>query len=258
MKSLNPTQRACLEAMGIDVWVSRSPVADVIPEKTIPTERLPSEVVSTKVTAAATESAINDVTEQKQAINIPADWNGLKQAVAACTLCSLHQSRTNTVFGNGSEAADWFIIGDLPSVDDDQSGEPFSASAGNLLAAMLRAIGLSRQQVYVSNVLKCITPNNRKAKAEESDNCLNYLKQQIKLVKPKLILVVGQNAAQQLLDSHSTMARLRQKVHSIEDIDAPVIVTYHPASLLSIPADKAKAWQDLLFAKKTIGTESVL
>ena len=123
---------------------------------------------------------------------------------------------------------------------------------------MLRAMGLTRQQTYITNSLKCTTPDNREPDAVESDTCIHYLKQQIELVKPKLILIFGQSAAQRLLDTHSTLARLRQRTHFIEGIQIPVVVTYHPAYLLSMPADKGKAWQDLLFANKTISAEAVL
>ncbi len=261
MKSLNPTQYACLEAMGIDVWVSRkqaglpepdeiSTVKSSVDIKAESFEYHPDIEVKNKDTAT--------VQPQQTEADLPADWNGLQQAVTCCQKCVLHTSRTHTVFGSGNQNADWLIIGDKPSEVDDECGESFSDQSGELLTAMLKAIGLTRQQVYITNTLKCIPPNNREPEIDETETCLQYLFQQIKLIKPKLILVVGHSAAQRLLKTHSTMARLRQKVHTLEDVNLPVVVTYHPAYLLNMPADKAKAWQDLLLAKKTISTTAVL
>jgi len=266
MKTLNPTQRACLEAMGIDVWVSRENSNEELnTEKAeYAKDEQASEVISVAQPALAEVESLTSEVENKPAtessaqLDVPQNWQGLKATVSNCTRCSLHSSRIQTVFGSGNEKADWLIIGDKPSEADNTSGEPFSDKAGELLTAMLRSIGLTRQQVYVANTLKCITPNNREPEASESEACLQYLKQQINLIQPKLILVVGQSAAQRLLGTHSTMARLRQKVHSLESINIPVVVTYHPSYLLSMPADKGKAWQDLLFANKVISTEAVL
>ncbi|VAW92114.1 Uracil-DNA glycosylase, family 4 [hydrothermal vent metagenome] len=269
MKSLNPTQRACIEAMGIDVWVPR--------EKTEPlTETLAIEKASADITVTApklegkSESAdlqpateiktkeVAEIIPESTAPEIPTDWNGLRQVVSTCQKCALHATRTHAVFGSGNQNADWLIVGDIPSVSDDKLGDVFTDQSGELLTAMLKAISLTRHQVYIANTLKCITPNNREPEADESETCFQYLQQQIELIKPKLILVVGQSAAQRLLKTHSTMARLRQKVHTLEGINIPVVVTYHPAYLLNMPADKAKAWQDLLLAKKTISATAVL
>ena len=242
MKSLNSTQHACLEAMGIDVWVPR--------EKSNPIALQP-----------VTEIKTNDVADlipEPAAPAIATDWNGLRQMVSGCQKCALHTTRAQTVFGSGNQNADWLIIGDIPSTDDDKHGSIFSDQSGELLTAMLKAIGLNRQQVYITNILKCMPPNNREPEMDESETCIQYLHQQIALVKPKLILLVGHSAAQRLLKTHSTMARLRQKVHVLDEINLPVVVTYHPAYLLNMPADKEKAWQDLLLAKKTISASAVL
>jgi len=182
----------------------------------------------------------------------------MQQAVASCQLCDLSASRTTSIFGAGNQQAEWLIIGDAPSSEDDASGQIFTGAQGELLTAMLRAIGLNRQQVYLSNIVKCMPANNADATTEQTEMCLNYLKQQIILIKPKIILVLGQHAAQRLLDSHSTLARLRQKTHRLDGLDASIIVTYHPASLLSMPQNKRDAWHDLLFAQKTISAETVL
>ena len=251
MKTLNRTQDACLEAMGIDVWVSRH--SEVVSDD--------SELEIVADVVEAKENAIDSrpvALESDQPISIPEDWQGLQQTVSSCQLCSLHKNRNQTVFGFGNQQADWLIIGDVPSSDDDASGQIFSGESGNLLTAMLRAIGLSRQQVYLSNIVKCMPVNNMEVTTDESDICIKYLQQQIKFIQPKLILVLGQLAAQRLMGSHSTLARLRQKIHTLDNVDTPIIVTYHPSSLLSMPHNKRDAWQDLLFAQKTISTETVL
>ena len=181
------------------------------------------------------------------------DWIPLKAAVSGCTQCSLHQTRTQTVFGVGDENADWMLIGEAPGAEEDRQGEPFVGQAGRLLDNMLAAIGLSRKNnVYIANVLKCRPPGNRDPKPEEAEQCTPYLLQQIALIKPKLIVAMGRHAAQTLLKSDDSIARMRGRVHSYAGV--PLIVTYHPAYLLRTPEDKAKSWEDLLFARKTMAS----
>ena len=272
MKSLNPTQQACLEAMGIDVWVSRDsaivsePVAEPITKPELSNEQKSESCqsiehfsvnkteINTLTSAINTEKNINDSVE----LSIPKDWAGLKEVVVNCQNCSLHIARKNTVFGKGNENADWLIIGDVPTENDDLTGQPFTGLDGDLLTAMLRAIGLTRQQVYITNTLKCTPPNKREPEVAESESCIGYLKQQINLIKPKVILILGQSAAQRLLNTHSTLARLRLKIHSLEELNIPIVVTFHPSSLLSMPVNKANAWQDLLFAQKTMLADDIL
>ena len=178
-------------------------------------------------------------------------WIPLKSAVSGCTKCSLHQTRTQTVFGVGDENADWMLVGEAPGAEEDRQGEPFVGQAGRLLDNMLAAIGRSRQNtVYIANVLKCRPPGNRDPKPEEAEQCTPYLLQQIALIKPKLIVAMGRHAAQTLLKSDASIARMRGRVHSYAGV--PLIVTYHPAYLLRTLEDKAKAWEDLLFARKTM------
>lgn len=177
------------------------------------------------------------------------DWSELQQRVAACTLCELHQSRTQTVFGVGNEQADIMLIGEAPGADEDRQGEPFVGKAGQLLNAMLKAIGLNREQVYIANVLKCRPPNNRDPRPEEAALCSAYLTRQIELLQPKLILALGRIAAQRLLESNSPLGRMRTQIHHLESTGTPVMVTYHPAYLLRSPAEKRKAWEDLCKAR---------
>jgi DNA polymerase len=181
----------------------------------------------------------------------PLGWVELKQAVAGCTACALHQTRTQTVFGVGDENADWMLIGEAPGAEEDRLGDPFVGQAGRLLDNMLAAIDLSRRKnVYIANVLKCRPPGNRNPEPEEVARCSPHLQNQIQLVKPKLILAMGRFAAQTLLKSDASIASLRGKVYRYAGV--PTIVTYHPAYLLRNLTDKAKAWEDLVFARKTM------
>lgn len=180
------------------------------------------------------------------------DWPALRAAVAGCQACALCESRKNTVFGVGNPAAEWMIVGEAPGEQEDKQGEPFVGAAGQLLDAMLKAIGLTRSeadgahQVFIANTLKCRPPRNRNPLPEELAQCTPYLQRQIALVQPRVLLAMGRFAIQQLLHTEEPVGRLRGKVHEHQGI--PVIVTYHPAYLLRQPTEKAKAWQDLLLA----------
>ncbi|HRH79990.1 MAG TPA: uracil-DNA glycosylase [Thiobacillaceae bacterium] len=180
------------------------------------------------------------------------DWPALEQAIRACTRCELHRGRTQGVVGVGDIHADWLIIGEAPGADEDRMGEPFVGQAGKLLDAMLAAIGLKRgENVYIANVLKSRPPRNRDPKPEEVAACLPYLERQIDLIRPRLIVAMGRFAAQSLLLTDTAIGRLRGQVHEYRGV--PLLITYHPAYLLRNPADKAKAWEDLLLARATMG-----
>lgn len=211
-------RRAYLDALGIDVWVPRG---QVDPQDN------------------AAEAGQNDT---------KLDWPQLREAVATCTRCVLHESRTQTVFGVGNPDADWMIIGEAPGAEEDRRGEPFVGRAGKLLDEMLRAIGQRRESIFIANILKCRPPNNRDPKADEASLCREYLERQIELVNPKIILAAGRIAAQQLLETDAAVGRLRGELHHLRHI--PVVVTYHPAYLLRSPSQKRKAWDDLCLAKK--------
>lgn len=176
------------------------------------------------------------------------DFTALRDAVARCTRCALHESRTQTVFGVGNPAADWMIVGEAPGAEEDRRGEPFVGRAGKLLDEMLRAVGLCRDAVFIANVLKCRPPRNRDPSKAEAAACRSYLEQQIAAVAPRLILVVGRIAAQELLGSNAPVGRLRGSEHDFNG--TPLIVTYHPAYLLRSPVQKAKAWEDLKLARR--------
>lgn len=169
----------------------------------------------------------------------------LRQCVADCTLCSLHQTRTQTVFGIGNEKAKLMIIGEAPGFHEDQQGEPFVGRAGQLLNAMLNAIGLKRSDVYIANILKCRPPNNRDPVPTEVLQCTPYLKQQIALIQPDVLCAVGRIAAQYLLDTQESLGQLRHKIHAYGENKLPLLITYHPAYLLRNPSAKSEAYQDL-------------
>jgi DNA polymerase len=179
------------------------------------------------------------------------DWPELKSLVAGCTACQLCKTRTNTVFGVGDERAEWMIVGEAPGAEEDARGEPFVGQAGRLLDNMLVAVGLKRgANVYIANVLKCRPPGNRNPEPFEVEQCSPHLVRQIALIRPRLILAMGRFAAQTLLATDASIASLRGRVFQYQGV--PLIVSYHPAYLLRNLPDKAKAWEDLCFARTTM------
>ncbi|RYX96897.1 MAG: uracil-DNA glycosylase [Comamonadaceae bacterium] len=199
------------------------------------------------------------------------DWAELQTAVAGCRACSLCESRRNTVFGAGpatpeasvAPGVDWLIVGEAPGENEDRAGEPFVGQAGKLLDNMLSAIQLQRgssdapraglsNRVFIANVLKCRPPANRNPEPAEIAQCEPYLKRQVGLLKPKVIVAMGKFAAQSLLDASvpdvqkTPLGRLRGRAYDYQGV--PVVVTYHPAYLLRSLPDKAKAWDDLCLA----------
>ena len=251
-------QRQYLEAMGITLWEPRTPlaarpmvpVAEAAPEDPPPTpETSPPETPSPAPEVPARPSGRSEAPPETGETIATLDWDPLHEQVAACTRCDeLVANRTQTVFGVGNPQADWLVVGEAPGAEEDKRGEPFVGRAGKLLDAMLAAIGLDRGTVYIANILKCRPPNNRDPKPDEALNCRPYLERQIELIAPKLILVVGRIAAQNLLQTDTPIGKLRGQVHTLPGSDIPVIVTYHPAYLLRSPGEKRKAWEDLKLA----------
>jgi len=219
-RQLTDAQLAALAAMDIPVWTRRVPPPEPMAEA-----------------GAAT---------------IARDWQILESEALACTRCALHRTRSNVVFGVGDRQARWMVIGEAPGADEDRQGEPFVGRAGQLLNEMLLAAGVGRDQVYIANILKCRPPENRDPKPEESESCEGYLKQQIALLKPGLLLAVGRIAAQRLLATDTPIGRLRGVVHRYGPSRIPLVVTYHPAYLLRSPGQKRKSWEDLCLARATI------
>lgn len=182
-------------------------------------------------------------------------WSELRQQAEGCELCTLRAGCTQTVFGAGDENAGWMFIGEAPGAEEDAAGEPFVGHAGRLLGNMLLSLGLQRDKVYIANVIKCRPPEDRHPHVGEITACLPYLKRQIGLVRPKIIVALGKTAASALLETDATIASLRGSVHDYQGI--PLVVTFHPAYLLRSPMEKAKAWQDLCLAVSTMqGTPS--
>ena len=299
---LDERQRAMLAEMGIKLWAPSAPRAvEVAPEKEAaragetsagaefdskptPTARLQTPAVAPIVRPPV--RAIAAPLPTAPAAPVPTalgprpegvadmDWPQLEATVAACRACGLCAGRTQTVFGVGSRAADWMVIGEAPGENEDRQGQPFVGQAGKLLDNMLAAIGLSRQVeeiidsgaaradpasasgpkdskqgVYIANVLKCRPPGNRNPQPDEITQCEPYLRRQVALVQPKIILAMGRFAVQSLLQTTEPIGKLRGRVHHYEGV--PVIVTYHPAYLLRALPEKAKAWQDLCLALAT-------
>ena len=184
------------------------------------------------------------------------DWRQLKLAVKNCTACALRAGCTQTVLGVGAEQADWLFVGEAPGIEEDAQGEPFVGQAGVLLNNMLAAIKLKRgTNVYLTNVVKCRPFKNQIPAPDEISQCLPYLERQIALIRPKLIVALGQVASTALLAREGSLASLRGEVHDYHGI--PLIATYHPAHLLRAPRNKAHAWQDLRLAVATMQSRAV-
>ena len=219
-----------LEAMQVQAWVRRSHDQD-------------SDVDAAP--GALTRGSIADMS-----------LADLETTVAGCRLCPLAEGRTNAVFGVGNPHAPCMIIGEAPGAEEDARGEPFVGRAGRLLNAMLHAIGLSREEVYIANVVKCRPPKNRDPKPEEMAACAAYLRRQVSLVEPRVILAVGRIAAQNLVGSTMAIGRMRGQSYFYENPEngasIPIVVTYHPAYLLRSPLEKRKSWEDLKRARELL------
>ncbi len=265
---LDERQRAMLAEMGVRVWQPESPLGrmdDAPPspprggEAALPAAAAPvarpgaGSVVSAPVAAPAAPPVVHALPADIAAL----DWDALEQAVAGCQACGLCHSRKHTVFGVGDRRARWLVVGEAPGENEDLQGEPFVGQAGQLLDNMLKAVGLDRgaagaQGAYIANVLKCRPPANRNPQPDEVAKCEPYLRRQVELLQPQIILALGRFAAQSLLQATVPevatlpLGKLRGQVHQYQGV--PVIVSYHPAYLLRTPQDKAKAWADLCLA----------
>lgn len=181
-------------------------------------------------------------------------WDELEAAVRACRNCELCQQRKQAVPGVGDRQPDWLFIGEGPGAEEDARGEPFVGQAGKLLDAMLAAIDLNRnERVYIANAVKCRPPGNRTPEAGEMAACRPWLLRQIELLQPKVIVLLGKAAVHSLLGEDKALAAMRGR--RFEYAGIPVAVTYHPAYLLRNLPDKAKGWEDLLFARRLLGSE---
>ena len=233
-----------LEEMGLTpVWRLRNRAADEAQAASAKTE-------ADAVTVPAAPQALREFPDREARI-AHMDWDELKAKVAACADCGLRKTCTQTVFGVGDEQADWLLVGEAPGAEEDARGEPFVGQAGRLLDSMLASIDLARgHDVYIANVLKCRPPGNRNPEPMEVAQCSPYLVRQVELIRPRLILAMGRFACQTLLDTDASIGSLRGRLHRYHGV--PLIVTYHPAYLLRSLHDKAKAWEDLCFARRTM------
>ena len=170
--------------------------------------------------------------------------------ISACTKCGLCGARTNTVPGEGSATARLVVIGEGPGRTEDETGRPFVGRAGELLTKILAAIDLPREQVFICNIVKCRPPENRQPQFDEIAACLPFLYRQIELVKPRVILAMGNTAASSLLSTKQSLGALRNHVHRFRGI--PVVVTYHPAALLRNPNWKRPTWDDVRIAARLL------
>ena len=207
------------------------------------------------VDASASDAVSDDASDDAGIVadsSVDETLDIIRQQVAQCTQCALHQSRKQTVFGVGDACADWLFVGEAPGREEDLQGEPFVGRAGKLLDLMLAALGMSREAVFIANVLKCRPPENRDPTAEEVALCENYLHRQLAIIQPKIIVALGRISAQALLKTDQPLAKLRGATHAYGRADTPLVVTYHPAYLLRSPGQKEKAWEDLWRAKMIV------
>lgn len=167
----------------------------------------------------------------------------LQEQVNECTLCELHKTRTNVVFGTGSSNADLMFVGEAPGHNEDVQGEPFVGRAGQLLTKIIEAIGFKRDDVYIANILKCRPPENRNPASDEIALCTPHLIKQIEIIGPKIICALGTFAAQTLLNTKESIGSLRGKFHEYQG--TKLLATYHPAYLLRSPGEKKKTWEDM-------------
>lgn len=261
---MNPRRKQLLKDLGIERWVRRdapveaesipAPVHVAISEPppamhaaTEPQEPVmakrgrPRKDASVEATAPVPKPVMN-----LPPIEVPQDWAGLREVVKSCERCKLRPTCTQTVFGVGVENAPLMVIGEGPGADEDAQGEPFVGRAGKLLDEMLKSIGRSRKDnVFIANVVKCRPPGNRDPEPDEVEACRPYLDQQIRLVKPKLIVALGRIAAQRLLSTDEPLSRLRGPLYHYGPEKTPLFISYHPAYLLRSPREKAKSWEDL-------------
>lgn len=193
--------------------------------------------------AAATSLAAGAAGEDDDAAERAAALAALGASVEGCTRCRLADGRQKVVFGSGNPDADLMFIGEAPGADEDRQGLPFVGAAGELLTRIIAAMEMTRDEVYIANVIKCRPPGNRDPQPDEVAACRGYLERQIALVRPRLIVVLGRIAAQTLLGTDSPIGQMRGRWYSVQGV--PAMITYHPAALLRNPALKRPTWEDL-------------
>jgi len=220
------TRLKFLAIMGVEVWVPRDRYSVI--ESELRNDNVP-------LGALAKERYVAD--------NDDLNWQILTDNVTDCRRCAICQNRVQALVGEGNSHADLMFIGGAPDETEDQLGGPFVGQSGQLLTEMIRAMGWAREQVYLTNIIKCKIPEGRDPAPSEVNECLVYLEQQIKLVQPKMILAVGEVAAKALLATDSPLSQLSGKIHYRNEI--PLVAILHPAYLLRQPLEKRKTWLDL-------------
>lgn len=282
---LDDRQRAMLAEMGVRVWwpqraevAEPAPTAQPLPapEVAVPSQthtvtvlspvkpslapaptpapaQLPSSSARLGAQAVSAHQPLPDGLAQM-------NWAALQEAASRCQSCALCAARHTPILGTGHAQATWMVVGDLPSEEDDQQGQAFTGPEGLLLDNMLKAVGARRQtrgpqgpgagvtEAYLTHAVKCRPPGGRNPEASELAVCAHYLSRQVALVQPRVILAMGRFVIQSLLETTEPMGKLRGRLHDFQGV--PVVVTYPPSSLLRHPADKAKAWADLVLALK--------
>ncbi|WP_424946894.1 uracil-DNA glycosylase [Candidatus Spongiihabitans sp.] len=267
MPDLDHRQLEMLDKMGIDIWRLRQRDDDAAdddatadPAATVAeTDDRAAAPAADDDRAAAPTVAEPNAPNAPNAPNTPNTLDTLDKVameINQCRRCQLHATRIKAVPGVGSVQAQWMFIGEAPGQNEDQQGLPFVGRAGQLLDAMIAALGMTREQVFIANVIKCRPPANRDPVPEEIAECEPYLHRQLALVKPKVIVALGRVSAQALLKTSESLGHLRGKVHQYGSSNTPLVITYHPAYLLRSPSQKAKSWADLLLARSVVDSAS--
>ncbi len=243
---LTPRQQHCLKGIGIQQWVRRS--SDVPAQEPV---EAPVAIES------ITKQVFQQIKSETPAIQVPAppnldNWDDITRSIHQCESRELSANCTQKVPGVGNQQAELMIIGEGPGHEEDLKGEPFVGRSGQLLDKMLHAIGLSRSQVFITNIVKCRPPNNRDPHVNEVEACSSFLQAQIKQIAPRVILSVGRISAHHLLECSSPVGRLIDQNHTLPGSDIPLKVTYHPAYLLRNPSAKSIAWKDMKILHKIL------
>ena len=261
---LSPAQSQILSALEVPIWqLRKTALADVSTTEPAETGLQPAVSLLTdngNIATVRDDSSKPELNKPAATAGIQAalntevclaspTWLQLQQQIADCQNCELHQHRIEPVIGRGNKAADWFILGNAPTREDEQADDPFSGRPGLLLANMLLALGLSSEQVYLTNIVKCRPDQDRDPAGLEAKACGGHLNNQIELVQPKIILAMGRLAANYLLGEGQSVRAMRGQNFEFGSGHVPVVVTHHPADMQTAER-KAEAWDDLQFARR--------
>ena len=238
MIRLDDRQIDILRKMRIDIWQLREPPGSSEADGGAPGPDPGSEAV-----AGSGQDARPGGTDSMAEI---------ARQVSQCRQCPLHATRTHTVPGAGSMQAEWMFVGEAPGQNEDEQGLPFVGRAGQLLDSMIVALKMQREEVFVTNVLKCRPPGNRDPEPGEVVECEPYLHRQLKIIRPKIIVGLGRISAQALLKTNAPLRQLRGTVYHYGEYNTPLVITYHPAYLLRNPRQKASVWEDLRLARSLV------